>query len=162
LQQKEFVAEAVQHLKGARTGLVEIRCPAAVHLRMGPHTAQEIMSKLGPYLNAYTATADAFLYAKELLLAETTNEKTLLIISDGDRSCYMRAGPDEEFTIAEELHKNNVQIVYVRMTEYEYNKDRVPRIASGPNDKIITGTNFRELNTDILKNALDTICKEVD
>ncbi|KAK5979374.1 VWFA domain-containing protein [Trichostrongylus colubriformis] len=73
-KQKEFVSEATRHLKGARTGLVEIRCESVVLLEMGLHSPDDIMSKIGPYLDDYTGTGDSLLLARNLLRVSFTFE----------------------------------------------------------------------------------------
>ncbi|KAK5979607.1 hypothetical protein GCK32_018955 [Trichostrongylus colubriformis] len=94
-------------------------------------------------------------------MAEKTQEKSLVVISDGDHSCWNYTERDGEFRLSDEIRANNIKLVYVSMAQSEELKERVRRIA-GKEGHIIQGVHFRHLDPKILEKTMEKVCNEFD
>ncbi|KAK5972477.1 hypothetical protein GCK32_013561 [Trichostrongylus colubriformis] len=160
-EQKKFVANAVsKHLKGARTGVVKIHCPARKMLDMGLHTPAEIMSSLGSYTNGWSGLGDAAYIAEQMLLRETTSAKGVIWLSDGEPNCMEHHG-SYEYIASDKWRREKVKIVYVAVNSSPTNQN-ILRVA-GDSSNVIPGGTFGNLGQlDILQNVMEKFCDAID
>ncbi|CAJ0597058.1 unnamed protein product [Cylicocyclus nassatus] len=181
--QMQFMKKVFDNIKNIRVGVVVIEGHSRVVFSMSWY--DEIKSKIADYVNSakwgnkWTAIGVAIYKARIMLENETTNEKIIVLISDGDNdACFWndpaencdRKKKDEikkhpQAQEAEEARKRSIKIIYVLAHEKKYDTDpaskaRVHKIVASTDD-IIRSKNYNSLmERKIFENLMAIIAVE--
>ncbi|KAK6041219.1 hypothetical protein COOONC_21276, partial [Cooperia oncophora] len=107
VQLKKIVLQFFEVIRDARVGLISITCPPKLAVPIGTHTFEEFQNLVREMMyGGKTEMYDALDMARTLLDRETSDYKTLIIITDsGERTrtqCFSTKYREDEFDVAEE------------------------------------------------------------
>ncbi|WKY01949.1 hypothetical protein Q1695_015731 [Nippostrongylus brasiliensis] len=155
-KQLNFVAEMMQFVKNVRIGVVVLSCPAIIELRMGNYPP-EVLRKWAAnrqFNQSATNAIDAYRYAEQLLDAEASSSKSLIVLSNGQTTnCIDGVKEPGEYRYEEQKHVD--RIIYISIIEYDLMN--ALRIAGGAQN-FINVKGFEDLDTTALHRAISMIC----
>lgn len=138
-QQKKFAKQVFQLVQGMRAAFILLACPSKVLLPMAQYSQDDLERSLNSieYKQATsTATYDAWAMAEKQFKGDKSQQKTLVVMSDGETSnCYgsTKVSPgtgspsgEDEFKISERLNATGVNLLYLEV--------RVPKRSPGVHD----------------------------
>ncbi|KAK6031792.1 hypothetical protein OSTOST_02047, partial [Ostertagia ostertagi] len=98
MEMVEIVAKSVSQLKQARVAVIALGCPSQIVVPIGTYTPDQLRKELLAFnqTSATIATYQGYSLARMILKAETTHDKRVVIISNGQTSTCHAPRPGEE------------------------------------------------------------------
>ncbi|CAJ0595263.1 unnamed protein product [Cylicocyclus nassatus] len=178
-RQKEFMMKVIKYIKNVRVGLVVISARSYPEILIDHFENVKfrfenfLMTREYPW--TWTAIGPALYEARWMLSKETTTQKIIVMISDGDEDqCKSRppiCGDEEHRRIrlhpqrqeADLVWAAGIKLIYIVCTDrYKTDRDfasRVAHIARGI-ENAIPVEHYTKLDKSIFDNVLEEICKE--
>ncbi|KAK6030220.1 hypothetical protein OSTOST_03652 [Ostertagia ostertagi] len=157
LQMAEIVVRTVSGLKKARVAAVAMSCPSEIILHMDTYTSDQLRNQLLAYHPAggEIATAQAYGLARDLLNAETTKDKSVVVFSNGQTSTCNQPlfGNKDEYDIAKKLRDGGIKFGYVGI-ETPANVTSLDEITQDPK-KVALMNNITKLNPEDIDQTVD-------
>ncbi|KJH47989.1 von Willebrand factor type A domain protein [Dictyocaulus viviparus] len=167
-QEVNFVLNVLSSLTSTtvRAGVVVLACPSFIGLELDDYTGDSLKQWVQKQSYRYSATNtnEAYRLAETKLLNDISDEKILVILSDGERTNCVNGKlanvADETVSVANNLRSKGVKIIYIQVG-HAYENEVLDTVNHNTNS-IINVNDFMALDTNTLINVVNKICSAVE